>query len=110
MEGETANARKRAIGGHAAVSLKGVCLRKDPRSPYTNQNGYVPFGNLVHYSCRSSWSAVLVATNFMFGRCTASAIVSASRKSFFCPLLYGRTYLAGISRALWPSSCSLRLR
>jgi hypothetical protein len=23
---------------------------------------------------------------------------------------YGRTYLAGISRALWPSSCSLRLR
>ena len=25
-------------------------------------------------------------------------------------LLYGRTYLAGISRASWPSSCSLRLR
>jgi hypothetical protein len=49
-EGETANARQRAIGGHAAVSLKGVCLRKDPRSPYANQNGYVPFGNLVDYS------------------------------------------------------------
>ena len=61
-------------------------------------------------ACRSSWSAVLVATNFMVGRCTASAIASASRKSFFCPLLYGRTYLAGINRALWPSSCSLRLR
>jgi hypothetical protein len=49
-EGETSNARQRAIGGHAAVSLKGVCLRKDPRSPYVNQNGYVPFGNLVDYS------------------------------------------------------------
>jgi hypothetical protein len=59
---------------------------------------------------RSSWSAVLVATNFMVGRCTASAIASGSRKSFLCPLLYGRTYLAGISRALWPSRCSLRLR
>src|SRR6516225_3158772 len=49
-EGETANARQRAIGGHAAVSLKGVCLRKDSRSPYANENGYVPFGNLVDYS------------------------------------------------------------
>jgi hypothetical protein len=49
-EGETANARQRAIGGHAAVSLKGVCLRKDLRSPYANENGYVPFGNLVDYS------------------------------------------------------------
>lgn len=49
-EGETANARERAIGGHAAVSLKGVCLRKEPRSPYANQDGYVPFGNLVDYS------------------------------------------------------------
>jgi hypothetical protein len=55
-------------------------------------------------------SADLVATNFMVGRWIASAIASASRKSFFCPLLYGRTYLAGISRALWPKSCSLRLR
>jgi hypothetical protein len=43
-EGETANARQRAISGHAAVSLKGVCLRKDPRSSHANQNGYVPFG------------------------------------------------------------------
>jgi hypothetical protein len=49
-EGETANARQRAIGGHAAVSLKGICLRKEPRSPYANQNGYVPFGNLIDYS------------------------------------------------------------
>src|SRR6202011_2726389 len=60
-------------------------------------------------ACRSSCSAVFVATNFIVGRCTASAIASASRKSFFCPLLYGRTYFAGISRASWPSACSLRL-
>jgi hypothetical protein len=38
-EGETANARERAIGGHAAVSLKGVCLKRNPHSPYANQNG-----------------------------------------------------------------------
>src|SRR5215467_6777397 len=47
-------------------------------------------------ACRSSWSAVLVATNFMVGRCTASAIASVSRKSSFCPFEYGRTHLAGI--------------
>ena len=49
-EGETANARQRAIGGHPAALLKGVCLRKDPHSPYANQDGYVPFGKLVEYS------------------------------------------------------------
>ena len=53
---------------------------------------------------------VFVATNFIVGRCTASAIASASRKSFFCPFEYGRTYFAGISRASWPSIWSLRLR
>jgi len=55
-------------------------------------------------------SAVLVATNFIVGRCTASAIASASRKSFFCPFEYGRTYFAGIRRASWPNALSLRLR
>jgi hypothetical protein len=40
-----------------------------------------------------------LATNFMVGRWTASAIASASRKSFFCPFEYGRTYFAGINRA-----------
>ncbi|WP_371259941.1 hypothetical protein [Bradyrhizobium sp. WSM3983] len=49
-EGETANARRREIGGHAAVTLKGVCLRKDLRSPYANPDGYVPFGTLVEYA------------------------------------------------------------
>jgi hypothetical protein len=49
-EGETANARARAIGGHAAEVLKNVCLRKDSGSPYANQDGYVPFGKLVDYA------------------------------------------------------------
>ena len=49
-EGETANARQRAIGGHAAATLKGVCLRKDAGSPYANRDGYVPFGTLVDYA------------------------------------------------------------
>ena len=31
-DGETANARQRAIGGHPAELLENVCLRKDPRS------------------------------------------------------------------------------
>ena len=49
-EGDTANARPRAIGGHPAVLLRGVCLRKDPDSPYANDEGYVPFGTLVNYT------------------------------------------------------------
>ena len=61
-EGDTANAREREIGGHAAAALKGVCLRKDPGSPYANPEGYVPFGTLVDYAggrsngC-TSWSS-----------------------------------------------------
>ncbi len=49
-EGETANARQREIGGHAAALLRGVCLLKNPSSPYANGDGYVPFGTLVDYS------------------------------------------------------------
>jgi len=49
-EDETDNARARAIGGHAAATLKGVCLRREPRSPYAGQGGYVPFGALVDYT------------------------------------------------------------
>jgi len=61
-EGETANARKRAIGGHAAQILKGLCLRKNPDSPYANEDGYVPVGTLVDYAAGrsngcTSWSA-----------------------------------------------------
>ncbi|MEI9916612.1 MAG: hypothetical protein WDN29_13380 [Methylovirgula sp.] len=49
-EGETANARERRVGGHAAVALKGLCLMKRPSSPYADQDGYVPRGTLVEYS------------------------------------------------------------
>jgi len=49
-EGDAANARQRAIGGHPAVLLRGICLRKDPDSPYANHDGYVPFGKLVNYT------------------------------------------------------------
>jgi hypothetical protein len=49
-EGETADARQREIGGHAAVLLRRECLLKDPRSPYANHDGYVPFGKLVDYA------------------------------------------------------------
>jgi hypothetical protein len=49
-EGDAANARPRAIGGHPAVVLRGICLRKDQDSPYANHEGYVPFGKLVNYT------------------------------------------------------------
>ena len=49
-EGDTANARERAIGGHSAVLLRGMCLRKRPDSPYANEKGYVPYGRLLNYS------------------------------------------------------------
>src|SRR4029453_5446428 len=40
-EGDTANARPRLIGGHPAVLLRGVCMRKDPNDPYENREGCV---------------------------------------------------------------------
>ena len=49
-EDETANARQRVIGGHAAELLSNVCLRKDPHSPYADREGYVPFWKLVDYA------------------------------------------------------------
>src|SRR5260370_927693 len=60
-------------------------------------------------ACKSSCSAAFVATNFIVGRCTASAMASASRKSFFCPFEYGRTYFAGMSQASCPSVRTSRL-
>ena len=61
-EGETANARQRAIGGHAAAKVAGICMKKDPQSPYANRDGYVPLGKPVEYAggrsdgC-TSWAA-----------------------------------------------------
>ena len=49
-EGDTANAREREIGGHPAVVLPWSCRRKDPDSPYANEEGYVPFGALTNYT------------------------------------------------------------
>lgn len=49
-EGDTANARDRAIGGHPALVLRAHCRWKDPKSAYADEEGYVPFGTLVNYS------------------------------------------------------------
>ena len=49
-EGDTANARERAIGGHQAVMLRWRCRYKNPKSKYADGDGYVPYGNLVNYS------------------------------------------------------------
>lgn len=60
-EGETANARQRLIGGHAAQVLRGMCRLRNPGSPYADQDGYVPVGDLVDYTAGrsngcTSWS------------------------------------------------------
>jgi hypothetical protein len=60
-EGETANARERAIGGHPAVVFRAICRRRDPTSPHADPDGYVPFGKLVAYTAGrsdgcTSWS------------------------------------------------------
>lgn len=49
-EGETRNARERAIGGHPAVFVKWQCRMKAPQSPYADDQGYVPYGSLVNYT------------------------------------------------------------
>lgn len=49
-EGETENARERAIGGHPAVFLKWQCRYKNPASPHADDEGYVPYGRLVDYT------------------------------------------------------------
>ncbi|MBR1125660.1 hypothetical protein JQ628_29345 [Bradyrhizobium lablabi] len=49
-EGETANARERDIGGHAAVLLRQIRYRWMPKSPYANENGCVPVGTLEDYA------------------------------------------------------------
>ena len=49
-EGETENARERAIGGHMAVFLRWQCRYEDPESPHADEAGYVPFGRLVNYT------------------------------------------------------------
>ena len=49
-EGDTSNARERAIGGHMAMFLKWQCRIKKPQSPHADDDGYVPYGRLVNYT------------------------------------------------------------
>jgi hypothetical protein len=49
-EGETENAREREIGGHPAVFLKWQCRYRSPDSPFADEAGYVPYGELVNYT------------------------------------------------------------
>ncbi|MEM7191355.1 MAG: murein L,D-transpeptidase catalytic domain-containing protein [Pseudomonadota bacterium] len=53
-EGDTANARDRAIGGHSAAIVRWSCRMKMPRSEYADRSGYVPYGKLVDYSAGRS--------------------------------------------------------
>ncbi len=49
-EGDTANARERAIGGHPAVMLRWQCRYKNAKSRHADDKGYVPYGKLVNYT------------------------------------------------------------
>ncbi len=49
-EGDTANARDRAIGGHPAMFLRWRCRYKHTKSPYADKKGFVPYGRLVNYT------------------------------------------------------------
>ena len=53
-EGDTANARPRAIGGHPAVIVSQVCRMKAPGNTLADGEGYVPFGKLIDYSAGRS--------------------------------------------------------
>ncbi|WP_299424341.1 hypothetical protein [uncultured Shimia sp.] len=49
-EGETSNARERAIGGHRAMFLRWQCRMERPQSTHADADGFVPFGKLVDYT------------------------------------------------------------
>ena len=53
-EGDTANARPRAIGGHPAVIVSQSCRMKAPGNALADGEGYVPFGKLIDYSAGRS--------------------------------------------------------
>jgi hypothetical protein len=53
-EGETANARARAIGGHPAVIVTQACRMKALGDPHADEEGYVPYGKLIDYSAGRS--------------------------------------------------------
>jgi hypothetical protein len=116
-EGETANARPREIGGHPAVLLRGVCLRKKPDSPYADKQGNVAFGNLENYadgrsSGCTSWS-----------RADADQIIAIMKKAATTLYIYpestdidavGKAVKAGRptsqAGAYWNASCLREIR
>lgn len=49
-QGDTENARQRAIGGHPAQIVRPVCRMRAPGNPYADRKGYVRFGKLLDYS------------------------------------------------------------
>ena len=53
-EADTANARKRDIGGHPGVIVSPICRMKAPSSPYADRDGYVPYGKLIDYGADRS--------------------------------------------------------
>ena len=53
-EGDTANARERAIGGHPAVFLRWRCRYKNPKSKFADKEGFTPYGRLVNYTAGRS--------------------------------------------------------
>ena len=107
-EGETANARQRAIGGHPSAVLRAFCLRKAAGSPYADQDGYVPFGKLVDYAggrsngC-TSWS-----------RSNAQQIISMVKGNPTTLYIYPQAAdIAAVasrrSGAYWNASCLKRI-
>ncbi|MBB6250669.1 hypothetical protein [Nitrospirillum iridis] len=103
-EGETANARPRAIGGHAAVTLKGLCRRHAPGDPHANRDGYVLQGTLVDYTggrsngC-TSWSPADAAD-------IVPAVTNAPTTLYIYP---EATDIAAVTRgdagAYWNAAC-----
>ncbi len=53
-QGDTANARARAIGGHPGEIVSWICRIKYPSSPYADKDGYVPYGKLIDYGAGRS--------------------------------------------------------
>ncbi len=49
-EGDTRNARERAIGGHQAAFLRWQCRFEQADSPYADKEGFVPYGQMVDYT------------------------------------------------------------
>jgi L,D-transpeptidase catalytic domain len=121
-EGDTANARPRAIGGHPAAVLRVTCRRKAPESPYANEEGYVPVGKLQDYAAGrsngcTSWSQSDAAkiipmmqektTLYIYPESTDIAAIAQAVKAGKSPSRAGLYWNASCLRAIgapkfWP--------